>query len=93
MVLAGATVVCTDADGVERPALVTAVWREPSAADDPRPAVNLVVVCRDPARVDPYGRQTERRTAVPHQSRSWARAGCWRGCDEERTPATAVLVA
>ena len=78
MIYAGEHVVYVDSAGRGHPALVTAVWRDPSARDDPDPAVNLVLVSPDANRTDPYGRQIERRTRVRHQSRgageSWRRA-------------------
>ncbi len=88
---AGSPVLYVDERGGTWPALVTAIWREPGHEDDPRAAVNLVLVSPDARRVDPYGRAIERRTAVPHQSRTDAPAGCWRRVEEPAPTFAAVL--
>ena len=74
---AGAHVRFVDERGRGRPALVTAVWREPGREDDQFAAVNLVIVSPDERRIDPYGRAIERRTCVVHHSRAAVPTGFW----------------
>ncbi len=70
----GDVVTYTDKTGVDRAALVTAVW-DGGATD---PSLNLVFVSGDPARDDPYGRQVERETSVPHRADQKAPGNYWR---------------
>lgn len=52
---------------VEHDALVTAVW--PWGNQGGPPSLNLVFVAKDENKSDNYGRQVERSTSVPHESR------------------------
>lgn len=54
----GQKVVYCDSKGVDRDALVTAVWSDT--------CVNVVFVSGDESKGDTYGRQIERETSVTH---------------------------
>lgn len=69
----GDAVTYVDEIGEEQHALLTAVH----GADD-TPSVNLVFVSADEAKRDPYGRQTERRSSVVHESNQSADGNFWR---------------
>jgi len=64
-----------------RDAIVTAVW--PSMVGG-RDGCNLVIVCEDESKTDPYGRQIERFTSVVHLSQQPAGGWCW--CWPDETP-------
>lgn len=67
----GGPVVFTDAGGVDRDALVTAVWSPE--------CINLVLVSPDESRGDSYGRQIERETSVSKYEKGRTAHGfCWR---------------
>lgn len=61
----GQRVIFVDEHRVERDALVTHVWPGMSGVAD---GTNLVIVSSDESRTDGCGRQTERKTSVPHMS-------------------------
>ena len=71
----GQHVIFVDEHRAERAALVTHVWPNAAALAD---GCNLVFVSGDPARDDSCGRQTERRTSVPHESANPAPGYCWK---------------
>jgi len=72
----GDVVVFTDTHCQDHNALVTVVW-------DPG-CCNLVYVSGDGTKTDPYGRQIERDTSVPHVTRGGAPGYCFRYPDEEK---------
>ena len=51
------------------------------------PGVNVVLVSQDPKKDDPYGRQIERETSIPHQMNQVAHGFYWRRADD-MTPLT-----
>lgn len=59
-----------DEHRVEHDALLTAVHGTLQRDEDDKiiqiPCVNLVYVSLDESKTDPYGRQVERKTSVPH---------------------------
>ncbi len=65
-------------------ALVTSVFEGMSGAGQVS-GVNLIVVHKDEARQDSYGRQTEHHTSQVHKSAQPAHGGYWRFADEEPT--------
>ncbi len=72
----GAPVTFVDRVGIERPAIVTAVW---GPSDGPRkPSINVVIVSNDESKTDGYGRQIERETSVPHQNEQAAHGYYWK---------------
>lgn len=73
----GDAITYVDPLGVDRPALVTAVWAGEYGQSNP-PGVNLVFVSDDVARLDGYGRQMERATSVVHQSVQPAHGNYWK---------------
>lgn len=74
MVEIGDVVIFIDEDRVERPALVIHTFH----AGETEPSVNLVVVEKDPARHDSYGRQVARPTSIVHESNQPAGGFCYR---------------
>jgi hypothetical protein len=72
-----------DPTGVEHDALVTAVWNPL--------LVNLVVVSKDTAKIDQYGRQIERQTSSSHKSCYQAHGFYWRFSHEEPNQYTPPL--
>lgn len=79
----GEAVVFVDRTGKFRCALITAVWGKEiyPYEDGGAPSINVVLVSDDPAMQDPYGRQTEHETSVPHVSRQGAPGYYW--CRQE----------
>lgn len=75
------SVVYIDAHRQARNALVTRVWPNMGGAD----GCNLVVVCDDDTKTDPYGVQIERFTSVVHLSQQPAKGWCWCWPDEVPT--------
>lgn len=73
--LIGQSVVYVDSHGVEREALVTAVF---PGMQGQHAGVNVVYVSGDESRKDGCGRQTERATSVCHQSVQAAHGNYWR---------------
>lgn len=73
----GDPVTFVDEHGMERPALVTAIWGNEVFDDDP-PSLNLVIVEKDQGATDQYGRQIRRETSVVHQKRQAAGGFYWR---------------
>ena len=102
MLSIGCHVVFTDEHFVDRNALVTAIWT-PShefaeagfvSRDDEAigsTSLNLVFVSGDDSKDDPYGRQIERQTSIPHASMQGAGGFCWRFPDEERPEMGSVI--
>lgn len=78
----GDAVIYTDAYGVDRPALTTAVWGDVNSPYEP--AINLVFVSSDKDRTDQYGRQLERNSSVVHQSAQPAHGTFWRRVTEAK---------
>lgn len=74
MVEVGEVVTFIDEDRAEPPALVIHAFH----AGESEPSVNLVVVEKDPARQDSYGRQVARPTSIVHESNQPAGGFCWR---------------
>jgi hypothetical protein len=76
----GDAVVYVDPRGIERSALVTAVWglwhNVPEAT--PEPSLNLVYVSEDESRTDSYGRQTAHATSTPHRGQQAAPGNYWK---------------
>lgn len=65
----------------EHSALVTEVWDggpDVDQQEDSLPAINLLYVVSDEARMDQYGRQIERESSVTHLSMNSAEANCYR---------------
>ena len=46
------------------------------------PGVNVVLVSQDAKKDDPYGRQIERETSIPHQMNQVAHGFYWRRADD-----------
>ncbi len=98
----GRHVLFTDEHFVDRDAIVTAIWT-PShslveqgfvSRDDEAigsTALNLVFASGDDSKDDPYGRQIERQTSIPHMSMQGAGGFCWRFPDEERPKMGSVI--
>lgn len=63
-----------DSQGQMHEALVT---QDFSTDDYPQGSVNLVIVCSDPEKIDPHGRQIERFASVPHRSHQSASGMFW----------------
>lgn len=80
----GDVIVYTDEHYKDHNALVTIVWGEHHPGTDDWPALNLVHASGDPSKEDPYGRQIERPTSIPHVSGQQAPGVCWRFPDEEK---------
>jgi hypothetical protein len=64
--------------GVEHDALITAVWTET--------CVNLVVVSKDEAKTDQYGRQIERQTSCSYKNSNQVYGYYWRFSEDEPNP-------
>jgi hypothetical protein len=77
-VAVGDTVVWHESDGLALKAIVTAVWNPT--------CINLVIVSRDTAKTDQYGRQIERRTSCSHKGNMTVHGFYWRFEDEEPNP-------
>ena len=78
MIEVGKKVRYWDGNGASHEALVTFVH------EGEKPAVNLVFVSTDDHATDDYGRQLERRTAVPHESSKHEGASYWsKALDQE----------
>lgn len=78
----GGPVVFIDRVGKPRAALVTAVWGRHSVEGRVKPdeelSLNVVIIAEDATKGDPYGRQIERETSIPHESRQAAHGYAWR---------------
>jgi hypothetical protein len=74
----GHAVIYHDPVGTPHDALVTAVW-SPTC-------INVVFVSGDDTKQDPYGRQIERSTSIPHKSNSPVHGFYFRFADEEPNP-------
>jgi len=74
----GAVVKFHDPSGAAHDALVTAVHNAK--------VVNLVIVSKDDAKTDGYGRELERATSVPHKSMTHAYSYYFRFLEEEPNP-------
>ncbi len=73
----GECVVFCDPKGHDHEALVTAVWTPT--------CVNVVCVCSDESKTDPYGRQIERVTSVMHvEAQGGVHGRYWRFGDEPK---------
>lgn len=72
----GDLVIYVDSLGVERPALLTAIWGPYGELQ--KPSVNVVIVSNDEKEHDTYGRQIKRETSVVHQSAQPAHGNYWR---------------
>lgn len=77
----GDAVVYHDPVAVPHNALVTAVWS--------KDCINVVVVSKDEAKGDTYGRQIERYTSLAHKSVSPVHGNYFRFPDEEPNPVVA----
>ena len=73
----GDVVIFTDEYQVDYHALVNVVWGEHIYSVRP-PTINLVLVSGEPDKKDPYGRQIDRKTSVPHQVNTAAPGYFWR---------------
>jgi hypothetical protein len=84
----GATVVWVDEHGLPRPALITAIHGTEREHDGVThyPCVNLVTTTKDSSKTDPYGRQIERHTSIPHRLEQSAHGFYWRWFDEDPNP-------
>ena len=84
----GHQVVFTDEHGRPIPALLTAIHGDEYDHEGTMhyPCVNLVFCSLDEEKTDPYGRQIERHTSVPHKLESSAHGFYWRWDDEEPNP-------
>lgn len=78
----GDAVIYTDTNGVDRAALVTAVWGAPSGGSCPM--LNLAYVSGDDNRQDSYGRQMLREGSVSHVSDAGAHGRYWRFVGQEK---------
>lgn len=74
----GDVVIAHDPVGKASNALVTAVWG--------KNCINVVFTSLDPAKTDPYGRQTERYTSFMHGSVNTVHGMYWRFPDEQPNP-------
>lgn len=75
--LVGQVVEFIDEDRQVRDALVVYTWD--NSAYGQAAGVNLVIVVKDPNQKDDYGRKTEHRSSVVHESAQPAARGfCWR---------------
>lgn len=70
----GDVVVFIDEVRKHHDALVTNVWQSSGG----KPGCNVVYVVDDESKVDPYGRQIERRTSIVHASAQPAGGMCWK---------------
>jgi hypothetical protein len=88
----GSAVVWHDENGQPRPALITAIHGSESNQGGIKhyPCVNLVATTIDASKTDPYGRQIERQTSVPHRLEQSAHGRYWRWDDEPLNPVAAV---
>ncbi len=84
----GQHVVYVDRVGTRQDALVT-VWWGPGPGGVPgytsetgEPGCNVVIVSKDAAKTDSYGRQIERETSIVHRSKQPAPAFYWCWPDE-----------
>lgn len=84
----GSAVVWHDEYGQPRAALLTAIHGTEREHEGVMhyPCVNLVTTTNDAAKTDPYGRQIERQTSVPHRLQQSAHGRYWRWPDEEPNP-------
>lgn len=73
----GQHVIFCDEHGVDRDALVTAVWGE-RWFDGAGPTINLVAIDTNDGAQDSYGRQRDLRTSVVHQANTTAPGMYWR---------------
>lgn len=74
----GSVVVYVDPVGVDRNALVTAVWGELDEAKGSYPSLNLVYVSTDPAANDQYGRQLGRTSSCVGRQAQAAPGNYWK---------------
>ena len=74
----GDVVIYFDHSGMPHNAVITAVWGpEVYPAPEDAPSLNLVYVSTDESKSDPFGRQIERDTSVPHRSQQKAHGNYW----------------
>jgi len=71
-------VIYFDHSGMPHKAIITAVWG-PETYNVPAeaPCLNLVYVSTDESKSDPFGRQIERDTSVPHRAQQQAHGNYW----------------
>lgn len=86
----GDHVIYTNEVGVDRNAVVIAVWgdvaEQGSSPYGGMPGLNVVMASADPDCTDIYGRQIERETSVVHKTDQPAHGCYWRWPGEERNP-------
>jgi hypothetical protein len=84
----GQRVVYVNENGLPRPALVTAIHGDEYDHEGTThyPCVNLVFCSIDGEKTDPYGRQIERETSVPHKLEQSAHGYYFMWDDEEPNP-------
>lgn len=84
----GQVVVWVDEHGDQRPALLTAIHGDEHQHEGAThyPCCNLVFTSGDDAKTDPYGRQIERQTSVPHKQEQSAHGWYWMWPGEEPNP-------
>lgn len=84
----GHPVIFVDEHGLPKPALLTAIHGEEYEHDGVMhyPCVNLVYCSTDAEKTDPYGRQIERSTSVPHKRQQSAHGLYWMWPNEEPNP-------
>jgi len=85
----GQKVTFVDEHAATRPALLTAIHGDGEYEHEGKlyyPCVNLVFCSGDEAKTDPYGRQIERSTSVPHKHEQSAHGFYWMWDDEEPNP-------
>jgi hypothetical protein len=74
----GDVVVYVDPVGVERNALVTAVWGEINEEKKSYPSINIAVVSNDATMNDQYGRQLGRQTSIVYRASQAAPGNFWK---------------
>ena len=72
----GDAVTVVDSTSKTHEALVTCVFTWPG--DEEHASINAVFVSNDAAKDDPYGRQIERLTSLPHQTHQPAHGYYWK---------------
>ena len=84
----GETVIWVNEVGLPRPALITAIHGDEREYEGVKhyPCCNLVFTSGDDSKTDPYGRQIERQTSIPHKLEQSAHGFYWRWPDEEPNP-------
>jgi hypothetical protein len=84
----GQSVIWVDEHGLPQHALLTAIHGDEHEHEGVvhYPCCNLVYTSSDGSKTDPYGRQIERQTSVPHKLEQSAHGWYWMWAGEEPNP-------